>query len=143
MLESRDGNRGGRQRGTCTTEVQSGGWGYGTGEFKVWWKEMGCEPSGNKKSGGQETRETPTLKEKKKRPKKEKNPILKKKKKKGTLVIAGLDRTTFLKGPEGCPLDHIRVPNVLSTIVCTGVGWKCLVPTYIVTVLQGHTHAYA
>jgi hypothetical protein len=68
---------------------------------------MGCEPSGNKKSGGQETRETPTQK----RPKKEKRSDTEKKKKKATLVIARLDLTTFLKGPEGCPLDHIRVPN--------------------------------
>ena len=72
---------------------------------------MGCEPSGNKKSGGQETRETPTLKKKKNDQKKKKDPILKKEKKKATLVIARLDLTTFLKGPEGCPLDHIRVPN--------------------------------
>ena len=32
------------------------------------------------------------------------------KKKKVTLVIAGLDLTAFLKGPEGRPLDHRHVP---------------------------------
>ncbi len=72
---------------------------------------MSCEPSENKKSGGQETRETPTLTKKKKRPKKEKRSDTEKKKEKVTLVIAGLDLTTFLKGPVACPLDHIRVPN--------------------------------
>ena len=31
-------------------------------------------------------------------------------KKKVILVLAGLDLTAFLKGPEGCPLDHRCVP---------------------------------
>ena len=65
---------------------------------------MACEPSTNKRSGGQERRETQTL------TKKKKNPILKKKRKKNNLVIARLDLTAFLKGPESCPLDHRCVP---------------------------------
>ncbi len=65
---------------------------------------MGCEPSGNKKSGGHQRRETQTLTKNKKMTKKweEKQNV--------TLVIAGLDLTAFLKGPEGCPLDHRCVP---------------------------------
>jgi hypothetical protein len=105
LFECREGFRGGRQRATSTTEVQGGGWGYGAGGFKFWWEGRGCEPRRNKKSGGHQTRETQTL-TKIKRTKKKKDPNLKKKRKKVTLVVAGLDLTAFLKGPEGCPLDH-------------------------------------
>ena len=66
---------------------------------------MSCEPSTNNKSGGHQTRETQTLTKKKKNEQKEKGPDTeKKKKKKVTLVIAGLDLTAFLKGPEGRPV---------------------------------------
>ena len=43
-------------------------------------------------------------------PKKKKTTDTEKKKKKVTLVVAGLDLTAFLKGPEGRPLDHGHVP---------------------------------
>ena len=72
---------------------------------------MACEPSTNKRSGGQERRETQTLTKKKKNDQKKKRSDTEKKKgKKINLVIAGLDLTAFLKGPEGCPLDHRCVP---------------------------------
>ena len=43
-------------------------------------------------------------------PKKKKTTDTEKKKKKVTLVVAGLDLTAFLKGPERRPLDHGHVP---------------------------------
>ena len=52
--------------------MQGGGGGYEEGWFKIWWKGMGCEPSGNNKSGGHETRETQTLTKKKKNDQKQK-----------------------------------------------------------------------
>jgi hypothetical protein len=66
---------------------------------------MACETSRNKRSGGHERRKKQTLTKKKNRSDTEK------KEKKIILVVAGLDLTAFLKGPEGCPLDHKYVPN--------------------------------
>ena len=46
---------------------------------------MGCEPSGNNKSGGHETRETQTLTKKKKNDKKKIDPIMEKKREKKSI----------------------------------------------------------
>ena len=110
--------------GRTIAEGAGGGGGYGQDVCEVWWAGMQWEARMIKKSDHHSKRETRRRERRtKKRPK---NKEVKKAIFFGQLVALGLDPTAFLKGPEGCPLDHrsvqIRAFQPESDLLSTHIG---------------------
>ena len=104
--------------------MQEGGGGYGPHMCEVWWAGMQWEARRIKKSDHHSKRETGGVAKKKKKIAVKRK--WEKGKKFGHLVALGLDPTAFLKGPEGCPLDHrsvqIRAFQPESDLLSTHIG---------------------